>query len=99
MPDLVLDEELRAVVFAHVQRLRARYGGRIPRDELSAGVQFRGERVPIWNYQKGIFKPAVLGRDGTALSVQTSVESPYEDEHDPDTAHFINKYRGMDSIT
>jgi putative restriction endonuclease len=96
MPDFSLDDELRAVVFAYVQRLRARYGGRIPRAELSAGVQFRGERVPIWNYQKGIFKPAVLGRDGAALSVQTSVESPYEDEHDPDAGHFIYKYRGTD---
>jgi hypothetical protein len=47
MPDLSLDDEFRAVVFAFVQRLRARYGGRIPRAELSAGVQFRGERVPI----------------------------------------------------
>lgn len=94
MPDLATDDELRAVVFAYVQRLRARHGGRIPRAELSAGVQFRGERVPIWNYQKGIFKPAALGRDGAALSVQTSVESPYEDEHDPDAGHFLYKYRG-----
>lgn len=96
MPDPVLDNELRAIVFAHVQRLRARYGGRIPRQELSVGVQFRGERVPIWNYQKGIFKPAALGRDGAALSVQTSVESPYEDEHDRDAGHFVYKYQGTD---
>lgn len=96
MPDLSTDEELRAATFAQVQRLRARHGARIPAQELSAGVQFRGERVPIWNYQKGIFKPAVLGRDGAALSVQTSAESPYEDEHDPDAGHFVYKYRGTD---
>ena len=97
MPDLSLDDELRAAVFAYVQRLRARHGRRIPRADLNAGVQFRGERVPIWNYQKGIFKPAVLGRDGAALSVQTSVESPYADEHDPAAGHFIYKYRGTDA--
>ena len=76
MPDL--DEELRAVVFAWVQQLRDRHAYRIPRQELSRGVTIRGERVPIWNYQKGIFKPAILGRNGAALSVQTSADSPYE---------------------
>lgn len=90
------DSELRAAVFAHVQRLRLRYDCRIPREELSAGIEIDGRRIPIWNYQKGIFKPAVLGRDGAALSIQTSADSPYEDEHDPDAGHFIYKYRGTD---
>lgn len=54
--------------------------------------------VPIWNYQKGIFKPAVLGRDGAALSVQTSADSPYADEHDPDAGYFVYKYRGTDAM-
>src|SRR4051812_46724259 len=92
----ISDDELRAAVFARIQSLRDRYLGRIPRDELSAGVTIRGEGIPIWNYQKGIFKPAVLGRDGAALSIQTSAESPYEDAHDPDAGHFIYKYRGTD---
>jgi len=91
-----LDEELRAATFALVQQLRERYGGRIPRRELMAGVSLRGERVPIWNYQKGIFKPAALGRHGAALSVQTSAGSPYADEHDADAGHFVYKYRGTD---
>lgn len=91
-----LDEELRAATFAFVQRLRERHGGRIPRRELMTGVSLRGERVPIWNYQKGIFKPAALGRDGAALSVQTSADSPYADEHDVDAGHFVYKYRGTD---
>lgn len=96
MPDFSFDDELRAIVFAHVLRLRDRYGGRIPYAELSAGVTVHGSRVPIWNHQKGIFKPAVLGRDGAALSVQTSAESPYADSHDPDAGHFVYKYRGTD---
>jgi putative restriction endonuclease len=96
MPDFSFDDELRAMVFAHVQQLRERYGGRIPRAELSTGVIVHGNRVPIWNYQKGIFKPAVLGRDGAALSVQTSAESPYADSHDPNAGHFVYKYRGTD---
>ncbi len=94
MPDIVLDDELRAAMFAHVQRLRDRYGGRIPSDELNAGVIVRGQRVPIWNHMKGIFKPRVLGRDGAAISVHTSADSPYADSHDLDAGHFVYKYRG-----
>lgn len=96
MPDSAFDDELRAAAFARVQSLCERFGRRIPRAELSVGVTFRGQRVPIWNYMKGIFKPAVLGRNGAALSVQTSADSPYADVHDPDAGHFIYKYRGTD---
>lgn len=96
MADVTLDEEVRAAAFAFVQRLRERYGGRIPREALMTGVTVRGERVPIWNYQKGIFKPAILGRDGAALSVQTSADSPYADVHDPEAGHFVYMYRGAD---
>lgn len=91
-----LDDELRAATFARVQQLRLRYGDRIPRLELMQGVTLHGERVPIWNPQQGIYKPALLGRDGAALTVQTSAESPYADVHDPDAGHFIYKYRGID---
>lgn len=89
MPHPSLDDEIRAAAFAFVQRLRDQYGGRIPREALNAGVTVRGQRVPIWNYQKGIHKPAALGRDGAALSVQTSAESPYADEHDREAGHFV----------
>lgn len=96
MPNQVTDNELRAAAFARVQQLRDRFGSRIPREELSAGIFLHGERVPIWNYQKGIFKPAVLGRAGAALSVQTSADSPYADVHDAEAGHFVYKYRGND---
>src|SRR5690349_5943544 len=93
----ITDDELRAAVFARIGALRDRYGGRIPRTELMRHVNIRGEDVPIWNPQQGIFKPRVLGRDGAAaLSIQTSAESPYADAHDPDAGHFIYKYRGTD---
>jgi putative restriction endonuclease len=90
------DEEVRAPALAKIQQLRDRHGGHIPRAALMLGITVRGERVPIWNYQKGIFKPAVLGRDGAALSVQTSIDSPYEDEHDLDAGRITYKYRGTD---
>jgi len=62
-----LDDELRAAAPAQVRRLRDLYGGRIPRAALMDGIWLRGHRIPIWNYQNGIFKPAILGRDGAAL--------------------------------
>jgi putative restriction endonuclease len=96
MPDLAVDDEVRAAALEQVRRLRERFGGRIPRAELMAGITVRGQRVPIWNYQKGIFKPRAFGRDGAALSIHTSAESPYADVHDADSGHFIYKYRGTD---
>ena len=90
------DDEIRARAMAQVRRLRDLHGGRIPRSALMEGIVVGGERVPIWNYQKGIFKPAALGRDGAALSVQTSAESPYGDVHDADAGQIEYKYRGTD---
>jgi putative restriction endonuclease len=92
----IFDSELRQAVFEHVKRLRGRYSDRIPSTELNAGIVFDGARVPLWNYQKGIYKPAILGRRGAALSIQTSAASPYEDEQDPEAGHFIYKFRGID---
>lgn len=89
-----LDDEVRAAAMAQVRRLRDLYGGRIPRTALMEGVSLNGQRIPIWNYQKGIFKPAVLGPDGAALSVQTSAESPYGDVHDEEAGEIEYKYRG-----
>jgi putative restriction endonuclease len=93
MPAPDLDDELRAVTFATIQNLLQRHAYRIPRAELMRGVTVRDQQVPIWNGYKGIHKPAILGRDGAALTVQTSADSPYEDAHDPEAGHFIYKYR------
>lgn len=91
-----LDDEIRAAAMEQVRHLRELYGGRIPRSALMDGVTVAGQRIPIWNYQKGIFKPAALGRNGAALSVQTSAESPYDDVHDMESGRIVYKYRGTD---
>jgi putative restriction endonuclease len=57
---------------------------------------FRGERVPIWNQQKGIFRPAILREPGAALTIQTSFDSPYDDRLDPDDDRLVYRYRGTD---
>jgi putative restriction endonuclease len=96
MIDLELDNEVRAVAFARVQDLRERFGGRIPVSSLREGVTVRGERVPIGDFYRGIHKPRILGRNGAALSIQTSAESPYEDAHERSTGRLIYKFRGTD---
>lgn len=63
---------------------------------MSEHVEFGGRRFPIWNYQKGIFKPAVFGAEGAALSIQTSIGSPYADVHDAGAGEIAYKYRGTD---
>jgi putative restriction endonuclease len=90
------DDEVRAAAIATVQRLDAAYGGRIPRAALMEGITVGGVRVPIWNYQRGIHKPAVLGPDGAALSIHTSHKSPYNDEHDAEEGQIGYMYQGTD---
>jgi putative restriction endonuclease len=90
------ESEIRAAAFARISQLRDTYGGRIPRAALMEGVVVAGQKIPIWNSQKGIFKPAAFGRDGAALSIQTSVDSPYADVQDATTGEIAYKYRGTD---
>lgn len=90
------DDVVRAAAIMRTRQLRDTYGGRIPRAALMEGVGIYGQRVPLWNYQKGIYKPAVLGSNGAALSIQTSVNSPYQDVRDADAGTIIYKYRGTD---
>ncbi len=91
---LDLDFELRLAVFDHVKGLAEAGGGRITAEELSKGLTFRGARVPIWNYQKGIFRPAILRSFGAALSIQTSFDSPYDDYDDQRRDRLVYRYRG-----
>jgi putative restriction endonuclease len=93
---LDLDLELRLAVFDHVQRLAAASGGLATAQMLNAGLTFHGERVPIWNQQKGIFRPAILRESGAALSIQTSFDGPYDDRHDVADDQLLYRYRGTD---
>jgi putative restriction endonuclease len=90
------DGEVRAAVLEKARQLQGRHGSRVPADALTEGVLIHGQRVPLWNQQKGIFKPAVLGRGGAAISIQTSLASPYDDRHDLDSGRIVYKFRGTD---
>jgi putative restriction endonuclease len=51
------DAILRQVAFDHVNRLAALRGGVLDAADLSGGFEFDGNRIPLINPQRGIFKP------------------------------------------
>lgn len=95
---LDLDLELRLAVFAHVRRLASLGGGLVTAGVLNEGLNFHGDRVPIWNQQKGIFRPALLRDPGAALTIQTSFDGPYDDRHDVAEDQLLYRYRGTDPM-
>jgi putative restriction endonuclease len=52
------DAQLHQAAFSQVDRLAALRGGLLDSADLSGGFEFGGERIPLINPQRGIFKPA-----------------------------------------
>ena len=74
------DDDVRTSCFARLDVLCAIFGHDVPyRGGLDEGFAFRGRRVPFLSPQKGIFRAAVQ-RGPAALSLNTSANSPYDDE-------------------
>jgi len=79
-----LDEDVRSSCFASLDVVCAKFGGDIPyRGGLDQGFPFRGRRVPFLTPYKGIYRAAVQ-RGPAALSLNTSADSPYDDEETVD---------------
>ena len=103
MPTPTLDDRLRAALFAHVTKLQAAGGGLVTGEQLNKGMQFEGSRVPIWSEPRGIYKPALLGRHGAALTIVTTAPRPgrtppYDDDVGSDNDYIIYRYRGTDPL-
>lgn len=83
MDEFKQDEAIRQAAFEHIRRLsetRAFLSGA----DLNAGFVFQGERIPLVNRQRGIFKPAQLKY---LLSIRTVVPRPggrvwYDDQRE-----------------
>lgn len=95
------DWELRLTAFDHLNRLRDRSGGLVSIADLEAGFDFHGERIPLFNRYRGIWRPRQLGADGPALSITTAPPRagktpPYDDQVASEDGWFVYRYQGDD---
>lgn len=67
MAESIPDAVIRVAAFEHVRGLRDAHG-ELTSAQLAAGFPFGGERVPLINPQRGIFKPQ---RMAGLLSIRT----------------------------
>jgi putative restriction endonuclease len=78
------DAQLRQVAFDHVNRLALLRGGLPDSADLGGGLEFGGDRTPLINPQRGIFKPRQMEH---LLSIRTVFPRRggrvwYEDQRD-----------------
>jgi putative restriction endonuclease len=89
------DEGLRSSCFGQLAILCAEFGADVPyRGGLDRRFAFRGERVPYLTPAKGIFRARVQ-RGDAALSVNTSLNSAYEDAETDDGFHYAYQAGGL----
>src|SRR3984893_7865398 len=62
------DAQLRQAAFSHFDRLATLRGGVLDSADLAGGFEFGGERIPLINPQRGIFKPRRMAH---LLSIET----------------------------
>jgi putative restriction endonuclease len=62
------DAQLRQAAFDHVNRVAALRGGVLDSSDLASGFQFGGQRIPLINPRRGIFKPQQMAH---LLSIKT----------------------------
>jgi putative restriction endonuclease len=102
-PSLDLDWRLRLAALDAVRRATSASGGTMTRDQMTAGFEFEGERVPLALKARGIWKPARLGREGAALSITTAsvrsgVTPRYDDSNISSDGWFEYRYQGTDPM-
>lgn len=68
-PEEPLDQQMRQAAFVEVSR-RLELRDQLTSEDLKLGFQFRGERFPLINPQRGIFKPQAMT---SLLSIRTVV--------------------------
>ncbi len=83
MSTSIPDSVLRTAAFDHVRALRDTHG-QLGSADLAKGFEFRGERIPLVNPQRGIFKPRQMSQ---LLSIRTVIPARgkrvwYDDQRD-----------------
>lgn len=98
------DWQLRLAAFAYLSRLRDATGGPVGADDLVRGFEFHGERVPLINLRRGIWRPRQLPEGSAALSITTAPPRPgkgppYDDQVASDEGWFVYRYEKDDPDT
>lgn len=96
-----LDSRVRLAAFAFLDEQVPRFeDGVLPFALLSHGFVFQGQRIPLLNAVRGIFKPSILPE--MPLSITTAPpregqQRPYEDIMTPNG--LLYRYQGKDPVT
>lgn len=90
------DDALRSSCFASLDVLCAKHGADVPYvGGLDQGFPFRGRRVPFLSRYNGIHRAAA--QEGpAALSINTSMNSPYDDAEVPDGFSYAYRSGAID---
>lgn len=83
MPEVSQDTLIRLAAFQQVQSLVATHD-HLTAKEIKPGFQYQGQRIPLMNPQRGIFKPQQMEY---LLSIKTVYPKPggrvwYDDQRD-----------------
>lgn len=92
------DWEIRLAAFDALRRISET--GVVTRDQMSAGFEFEGQRIPFALKARGIWRPSVMQTPGAALSVTTAsirkgVKPKYDDQIGGEN-WFAYRYQGDD---
>lgn len=91
-----IDAEVRIAALTALRQLVAPTGGVIDREAMDHGFEFRGARIKYANKPVGIWTPGILSQaGGAALSITTTLNSPYNDV-ERDDGIFTCSYQGED---
>lgn len=91
------DYAARVAAIQHVNELSRRYGDLVPRATLAEGFHVGGRRIPLFNPQAGIHRPASFSGPAALTIVTTAPkpgrQAPYEDVFDTDAGTISYSYR------
>jgi hypothetical protein len=85
------DHQIRIATFDWLDQQNKIFGDVLPRDILSEGFSYLGQRITLVGPQ-GIWKPAIME---LPISITTVVGGPYDDSLSEDGL-LVYKYRGTD---
>lgn len=89
-----MDEDIRISAYHWLQNQVAIHGDVLPRNLLENGFFYKGQRITLIG-AKGIWKPAIMK---LPISITTTCNSPYNDEHSDKEGYLDYKYRGTDPL-